>query len=358
LLTLSVRNLGGKLGTQISEHFRTESLTELLDIRLPQFFSILPEDTATYVYHLIRGRDFSVVSPQTLLKSMLSAKSFQPPHLPSSIPDAQKWLQVFISDIYSRLEDEGVMEGKRRPKTMAISFTPKVGQSRSKIRQIPGAASMSRDLLVRMAEGLLRTVVEMEKGAWPAVRMSLQVGGFEEREEGNMGIGGFLLRGDAARNAAVKRIAEEGGEVAQKKRKMGDDGGIGRFFTARKEEEEDDRDPGEALEIAQGGDGDETTGAVGAAEAPAEIEDDAGLEDFVYKCPDCQAKIPIEEEEEHRDWHFAQSLGMEERKIARPPPPPRAESSGSGKGKTTAGTKKKAGKKDPKVEKGQRKLMF
>ncbi|CCX05589.1 Similar to N-acetyltransferase eso1; acc. no. O42917 [Pyronema omphalodes CBS 100304] len=357
-----IRNLGGKLGIQISEHFKTESLTELLDIRLPQFFSILPEDTATYVYHLIRGQDFSVVSPQTLLKSMLSAKSFQPPHLPNSIPDAQKWLQVFISDIYSRLQDEGVMEGKRRPKTMAISFTPKIGQSRSKIRQIPGAASMSRDLLVRTAEGLLRTVVEMERGAWPAIRMSLQVGGFEEREEGNMGIGGFLLRGDAARNAAVKRIAEEGGEVVQKKRKVGDGGGIGRFFTARREEEEDYQDPGEALEIAEGGDGGETTGAVGAAQALGEIEDDVGLEDFVYKCPDCQAKIPIEEGEEHRDWHFAKSLEIGERKIARPPSPPRVESSGdgkgSGKGKTTTGTKKKAGKKDSKVEKGQRKLMF
>ncbi|KAI5808383.1 hypothetical protein BZA77DRAFT_333019 [Pyronema omphalodes] len=355
-----IRNLGGKLGTQISEHFKTESLTELLNIRLPQFFSILPEDTATYVYHLIRGRDLSVVSPQTLLKSMLSAKSFQPPHLPSSIPDAQKWLQVFISDIYSRLEDEGVMEGKRRPKTMAISFTPKVGQTRTKIRQIPGAASMSRELLVRMAEGLLKTVVEMEKDAWPVIRMSLQVGGFEEREEGNMGIGGFLLRGDAARNAAVKRVAEEG-EVAQKRHKIAEDRGISRFFTARKAgEKENERDPEEALEITQDGEGNGTTGAFGATEALAEIEDDAGLENFVYKCPDCQTKIPIEEEEEHKDWHFAQSLEMEESKIARlpPPPPPRVESSGSGKGKTTTRTKKKADKKDPKVEKGQRKLMF
>ncbi|KAF8248106.1 DNA/RNA polymerase [Wilcoxina mikolae CBS 423.85] len=340
-----IRNLGGKLGTQIAEHFKTESLVELLDVSLGRFQSILSDDTATYIYNVIRGIERSPVTPQMSIKSMLSAKSFRD-RLPSSISDAQLWLKVFVSDIWSRLEDEGVMEGRRRPKTMTISFTNKA-MSRNRQTRIPSAGKIEPDLLLKVAEGLLRQVAGEGGGVWPCIRMSLQVGGFEDKEEGNMGIGAFLLKGDQAKEANKRLAAEEIGNHhphGDKKRKIDD--GIGRFFGTMI----GDTPPIEEM-----------------------VQDNLELEDTnmdseppehdipTFTCPDCNSEIPIGQEEEHKDWHFAKALALEDKaaaarerekqRLSAPAPSNRGKNGGGGGGK-------RKGKKDTKVEKGQSKLMF
>jgi DNA polymerase eta len=325
-------------------------LVELLDVSLGRFQSILSDDTATYIYNVIRGIEKSPVTAQMTIKSMLSAKSFRD-RLPSSISDAQLWLKVFVSDIWSRLEDEGVMEGRRRPKTMTISFTNKA-MSRNRQTRIPPAGKIEPDLLLKVAEGLLRQVAGEGGGVWPCIRMSLQVGGFEDREEGNMGIGAFLLKGDQAKEAKKRLAAEESGNHHhhgnEKKRKTDDS--IGRFFAAKT----GDTPPIEEM-----------------VQDHLELEEDLDMDieppehDLpTFSCPDCNLEIPIGQEEEHKDWHFAKALALEDKavvnrerekqRLSAPAPSSRGKIGGRGGG--PSGRRKS--KKDTKAEKGQSKLMF
>jgi DNA polymerase eta len=332
-----VRNLGGKLGTQIAEHFKTESLTDLLNVSLGQFQTLLPDDTATWVYNVIRGHDRSLVEPKSSIKSMLSAKSFREPI--RSLQEAQSWLQVFIADISSRLDDEPT---GRRPKTMTLHFSTKNGPTRNKQLSIPAAGKFNKDALLKLADRLLDTVVAAEPGAFPCTGMSLQVAGLEDREEGNMGIGAFLLKGQQAADANNKRrmstpVAVE--EEEEKKRPRLDCG-IGRFFTAK--------DPQVMLDSDEG------------KKSPPALPDTDPNSFPTFYCPECAADLPGEEQEqaEHKDWHFAKALEQEDRAAARrpPPPPPPAPPRGGGNGNKKK--KNGGGGKNNKLEKGQSLLKF
>jgi DNA polymerase eta len=60
-----IRMLGGKLGDQISATFGTEQVSDLLKVSLEQFRAKLNDDTATWLYGIIRGEDRSEVNPRT-----------------------------------------------------------------------------------------------------------------------------------------------------------------------------------------------------------------------------------------------------------------------------------------------------
>lgn len=316
---------------------------ELLNVSLAQFQSFLPDDTATWFYNIIRGVERSPVTPKSSIKSMLSAKSFRDP-LPSSIADCSSWLNIFVCDIMSRLEEEGVMEGKRRPKTMGLYIRDKAG-SRSRQTSMPGGGRIGKEALLKLAEGLLQQVAGDGAGSWPCVGLSIQISGFEDREEGNQGIGGFLVKGGGGPKEVLKR--PEGPCIAlpqEKKRRT--EPGIGRYFSAGPVvgevpmpiEDLPDQDTFHELE-----------------------EDSAESEDIpVFPCTDCGADIRIGDEEEHADWHFAKALVAQDRlerekerekeRASQPPPP---QSRGRG------GSAKARGKKDTKkLEKGQLKLAF
>ncbi|KAL7274520.1 N-acetyltransferase eso1 [Rhizina undulata] len=348
-----IRNLGGKLGVQISEAFNTTQLTELLTVPLPQLQSKLDDDTATWIYNVIRGVDKSEVNPRTVIKSMLSAKSFRP--VINTFDEALKWLKIFTSDISSRLEEEGAMEGKRRPKSMTLQH--KSGNySMSRQAPIPMGGGITKERLLAVAMGLLRSVVAEER-MWPCMLLSLQVGGFEEREEGMRGIKSFLVSG----NMATKRAGGEGDrEVKKSKTEVS---GIGRIL--RKMEEggvEDDelgapKDAKETFEALEN-----SPGQLG--EVPLKnISDTEESEEFTFFCGHCNLKLPLQEQEEHEDWHFAKALMEEERAAVRgriAASPSTASSSSIKKnaaGASKKGSNGKGGKKGG-LEKRQRKLAF
>lgn len=344
-----VRNLGGKLGTQIAEHFKTESLVELLHVSLGQFQVLLPDDTATYVYNVIRGVERSPVAARLSIKSMLSAKSFRNP-LPASLADAQPWLKVFIADISSRMEDEWATEGgPRRPKSMTLHFSSKVGGSRSRRTRVPPAGRMDAEMLLGVADGLLKLVAG--GNVWPCTRMSLQVDGFEGREEGNMGIGAFLVK---AQKRPLSPAAadddddeEEGGAAGEE---MEEEGG-GRNHEKREKKNK-----------WEGGHRQGNGGPVLKEGGEEEAEEDFDADAPTAHCPDCDAEIAIGGEEEHKDWHFAKALVDKDRAVAarereaqRPLSaiPPRG--GGGGAKKKTKKTRKDSSSK---AEKGQTKLSW
>lgn len=158
-----IRNLGGKLGDQIAQTFNTESVSDLLLVPVEQFKSKLGDDTGVWVHNTIRGIDNSEVNSRVQIKSMLSAKSFRPSI--NSVESAVKWLRIFVSDIFSRLVEEGVLENKRRPRSINLHHRHG-GQTRSRQGPIPQGRPIDKELLLDLAKNLLNQIV-LEGKVWP-----------------------------------------------------------------------------------------------------------------------------------------------------------------------------------------------
>ena len=290
-----IRMLGGKLGEQIVSTFGTDTVKDLLSTTLEQLKSKLGPDTGIWVYNTIRGIDNSEVNSRTQIKSMLSAKSFRPTI--NSVAQAERWLRIFVADIFSRLVEEGVLENKRRPKTMNLHHR-QGGQTKSRQLPIPTGKKIDETMLFDLSKTLLSQIL-LEGQAWPCANLSLSVGGFEDGPTGNLGIGNFLVKGEEARVMNVSAMqasssADDLPERPEKRRKV--EGGIQRFLA--KQEESTDHSGNE-----------HPTTAIVEEETPSLHQ--TSIDSFF--CPRCNTNLPLEEQPEHEDWHFAKDLQAEER---------------------------------------------
>jgi DNA polymerase eta len=310
-----IRNLGGKLGDQVVSSFGTEQLTELLTVPLDQLKAKVGDDTGTWLYGVIRGEDNSEVNSRTQIKSMLSAKSFRPSI--NSFEQAERWLRIFVADIYARLVEEGVVENKRRPKTMNLHHR-QGGQTRSKQLPIPSGRKIDQASLLDLAKTLLGQVI-VDGRAWPCANLSLSVGGFEDGITGNRGIGGFLVRGNEAKIVNSGQRVHDSPEPRdedlrpEKRRKIAGEEIIQRFFTKSESTGEYDED----FRANSGLQTPEHSDVVDPDDQhPSDIEhnDQAKNEEphqqqlEMYFCKACRKPLPTAEEEEHQDWHFAKDL--------------------------------------------------
>lgn len=224
-----IRNLGGKLGDEIVAMFGTDKVKDLMEQPMDQL-KRLGDDTGSWLYSIIRGEDNSEVNTRTQIKSMLSAKSFRPSI--NSFEQGIRWLRIFVADIFSRCVEEGVLENKRRPKTIVLHHR-QGAQTRSRSGQIPQGKTLSEAILFDLAKNLLAQVV-VDGRAWPCANLSLSVGGFEDGPKNNAGIGGFLVRGDQAK---AMMSSARGTEPPAKRRRT--KGNIANFFGPRDDKRND-----------------------------------------------------------------------------------------------------------------------
>ena len=370
-----IRNLGGKLGDEVVATFGTEQVIDLLKVSLEQMKSKVGDDTGSWVYHVIRGEDSSEVNPRTQIKSMLSAKSFRPTI--NSIDQAHRWLRIFIADIFSRLVEEGVLENKRRPKTMNLHHR-QGQQTRSRQAPIPTGRSIDETLLFDIAKNILAQIV-VDGRAWPCSNLSLSVGGFEEGPTGNKGIGGFLVRSHEAKVATQSSV--DGGRRASPvegqeppKRRRTENGALPSLFARRNtshgdssdalygteshsEHSEDIELQDKAVEISSS----HTTQPAANIEAQNKgtIRQNSNAQRRSrqpsidsYLCEQCDALVALSEEGEHQDWHFARDLQKQEQLTPRPIPTSGVtRRRGPGRPTTNAPPTKQ-------VEKGQSRLVF
>ncbi|KAI9695859.1 MAG: DNA-directed DNA polymerase eta rad30 [Candelina mexicana] len=350
-----IRNLGGKLGDQVVETFGTDSVRELLSTSIEQMKSKLGDDTGSWVYHVIRGDDFSEVNSRTQIKSMLSAKSFRPSI--NTPEQAVRWLRIFVADIFSRLVEEGVLENKRRPKTMNLHHR-QGGQMRSRQAPIPQGRRMDEDMLFDLAQNLLGQVI-VEGKAWPCACLQLSVGGFEDGVTNNRGIGSFLVTGKEAK--ALKPTMRDSGTdhaplaeaVRPEKRRKLDTDGIQKFFVKKQGSRdehgadfgihddfadavttqvpsiEDSVDPKDSSGCQSPIIGGHTSNLGGQSSDPTSTETQAQHNHHnprctsiphvhqssitTYTCDRCKKIMQMAEKEEHQDWHFARDLQTQER---------------------------------------------
>ncbi|PWY90844.1 DNA/RNA polymerase [Aspergillus heteromorphus CBS 117.55] len=307
-----IRMLGGKLGDQVTALFGTEQVSDLLKVPLEQMRAKLDDDTANWLFGIIRGEDRSEVNSRTQIKSMLSAKSFRPSI--NTIDQADKWLRIFAADIYGRLVEDGVLEHKRRPRTVALHHR-QGSQVRSRQIPIPGATPIDETLLFELGKTLFRQVIT-DGRAWPCANLSLSVGGFEDGVTKNRAIDSFLLRGEQAKDAgksAAREWTSEGPSVVQQpsgKRRKIDDSGIKRFFS-----KPSGTNPQPDPDNAKTGDSTERLDehATPMPQSEENSPQPAELAPGLYTCGRCGSVLSEHERGEHDDWHFAKDLADEER---------------------------------------------
>jgi DNA polymerase eta len=363
-----IRNLGGKMGEEVVKLFNTDMVKDLLLVSMEQMKQKLGEETGTWVYNAIRGIDHSEVNSRTQIKSMLSAKSFRPSI--NTPEQANKWLRIFAADIYSRLVEEGVLENKRRPKTINLHHRHG-GQTKSRQAPISQGKKIDETLLFELAKNLLNQIM-LEGRVWPCANLSLSVGGFEDGVSGNMGIGAFLVKGEEARALNSTSSRDVGktalGERPDKRRRVGD-AGIQKFFAKTESVEEHDDDFGGEEDLSGAMVVDEQdvvfSDAAG-SNTPEEDEANIGLrapsgapamrqpQITMFLCSRCNQSLPSPEAlQSHEDWHFAKDLQDEDRSKATSPAPP-STSSGSKRGTL----RKRGNGRGGRPEKGQSKLTF
>ncbi|KAK7946130.1 sister chromatid cohesion protein eso1 [Apiospora aurea] len=315
-----IRNLGGKLGEQVTSVFETDSIKVLLAVPVEQMKAKLGEDTGIWLYNTIRGIDTSEVNARTQIKSMLSAKSFRP--LINTMDQAVRWLRIFAADIFSRLVEEGVLENKRRPKTINLHHRHG-GQTRSRQNAIPQGKILDETTLFELAKNLMNQIA-LEGRIWPCANLSLSVAGFEDGVTGNMGIGGFLLKGEEAKSlmsSSREASVDPHSEARPEKRRRTDNPGIQRFL-ARASSSSDANDGG--AEEAREHQCHQTVANQPPPEhdASLQVEQDASATETKtrqlpitdYTCSRCHARLEnAEAHQSHLDWHFAKDLQEEER---------------------------------------------
>jgi DNA polymerase eta len=313
----------------------------------------------------------SEVNSRTQIKSMLSAKSFRPSI--NTAEQATRWLRIFVSDIYSRLVEEGVLENKRRPKTMNLHHR-QGGQTRSRQGPIPSGKKIDEAGLLEIATTLLGQIV-LEGKVWPCANLSLAVAGFEDGIAGNMGIGAFLVKGDEAKainpNTRESSMVDSGLERAEKRRRLVPSMGIGRFFKADSTEEHDDEfgaqtSPNlnltasprpQVLEpLKSNATSQSSHEAANGVRQVLEMKNASVLEQqniTGYMCNRCREAFETETAlQSHTDWHFAKELEERDR------PRTAVRPSGTIQTKKPAGASGKKSARSSKAEKGQSKLTF
>ncbi len=353
-----IRSFGGKFGDQIVAAFGTDTVKELRGRPLGQLRQKLGDETGTRVYQLIRGIDHSEVNPRTQIKSMLSAKSFRP--TVNTGEQATRWLKIFVADIHSRLE-EAYSETKRKAKNMQLHYRSS-RQDRSKSSPIPLGKELDQQTLLDLAKKLLASAI-LDGNLWPCANLSLSVSGFEDSLAGNMGIGGFLVKGKPEPKIKDREHnrTDSARQLPSEKRRKVEAGGssIQRFFNGRHEstadrEKSENKSP--QSETAQQPNDDASSPAAKQEASefivlPASIPAPKSSA-HAFMCEQCDERFYSENLLlSHNDWHFAKSLLAEDaRANAHRRPVPAARSNSGGKGrKVSKGGPDKSGKTQTKL---------
>lgn len=285
-----------------------------------------------------------------------SAKNFQPALNASD--QAARWLRVLAADLASRVNED---EDHRLPRTITIHHRHG-GSTKSRQAPLPTVKEMGKEFLYTHALSVWRGI-EAEGRAFPANNISVAVSGFGDVEDGVQGIQGFLVPGVQTSHTSKLEVKRESTVEMSGKRKRDDDG-IAKFLMKKEEttpppqeqvmQEVEDvlgkrnwEDDGIAKILMKK---EESTPPLVPLKDEIEEHDEMETGD-TYVCSKCHKHFPLQEMEEHEDYHVALELSKGS--------PIRAPSLSQAKTKAISKEEKKGPKKKIKpVEKGQRRLDF
>lgn len=277
-----IRFLGGKLGKQISNIFGTEQLVDLLPYSLQEFRQRVGEGIAVWLYDVIRGDEFSQVNDRIEIKSMLSQKSFSPPIRERE--RAESWLDIFAADIYNRLVEDGILQHKRRPKTITMHYLCDSSTSKSRSTSLPPGKEINQTMLCNMGKVLLNQAIS-DEAIWPCHNFSLSVSGFEVSETGNQSLHGFF---------SIKPSENEGHTLQQEN-------------VLKRKSLQPDQNGHKLIKPNHLGDKSRSLLIDMITSTSSNPTPDSVLT-LQYQCGRCKKDIPESDRDEHDDWHFAKDL--------------------------------------------------
>jgi Ubiquitin-Binding Zinc Finger len=187
---------------------------------------------------------------------------------------------------------------------------------------------MDKEFLFIHARSLWRGI-ETEGRAFPANTISIAVSGFGDLEHGVQGIQGFLVPGAQSHGYSPNGKHNDNSNVLGKRRRNVSE--IVKFFPKK------EGTPPETISNAK----DDVEPVIGEPNT-----------EETYDCPHCLKSIPLQQLEEHDDYHVA--LELSKGSPARPAPIKQLKAEVLAK-EETRGPKKKGGKP---LEKGQKRLEF
>ncbi|XP_077093752.1 DNA polymerase eta isoform X2 [Siphateles boraxobius] len=107
-----IRNLGGKLGTSITETLGVENMGDLTEFSRIQLEQLFGEKTGPWLFDLCRGIEFEPVKPRHLPKSIGCSKNFPGKTSLASKQQVQHWLHQLALELEERLSKDRDMNGR------------------------------------------------------------------------------------------------------------------------------------------------------------------------------------------------------------------------------------------------------
>ncbi|CAO3673051.1 unnamed protein product [Umbelopsis ramanniana] len=287
-----IRNLGGKLGTEVENALNIQTAGDVWKYSSEELQAKFGQSQGIWLYDICRGIDNSEVTMVKVTKSMMASKVFSPPL--RMIADVERWMAVLGSEIYMRIMDD-FEERSRWPKTLVIHFRctgeGRSGRSKS-CPMVKRSEVNSPDVITQRANELFKTC----EHPFPLLHMSLAVSGLTVDEStGTHNITKFFSNAaegnhnnnsnDNNNNIAVQEIttveAKPSSSRSVKDVKVENNKkGIAALFFSRKDTTADDSR-----------DAEEKT-----------------------RCDECGNWIAIKDVAEHADYHFAKKLQEEDRR--------------------------------------------
>ncbi|XP_016382619.1 DNA polymerase eta [Sinocyclocheilus rhinocerous] len=320
-----IRNLGGKLGTSVTETLGVENigdLTQFSKVQLEQHFG---EKTGPWLYDLCRGIEFEPVKPRQLPKSIGCSKNFPGKTCLATQQQVQHWLHQLALELQERLNKDRDMNGR-----VAKQLT--VGIQQAGDRSFSRCCALVRYDAVKMTSDSLAIIKSLNTAgshqeAWsPALTcLHLSASKFSDVPSSSSGgIAGFLSSDAPSTQSrlastqtpktqpspkspgAIQSLFEK---AAEKKKQRVEEGskdehvssslpqkatGISSFFQRKK------------LQLA---DSSSVLAEARSDSARCETASPSGASrEDVSACERCGLKVLVWEMPEHMDYHFALDL--------------------------------------------------
>ncbi|KAJ8663533.1 hypothetical protein O0I10_000776 [Lichtheimia ornata] len=335
---MNIRNLGGKLGNEVEADLGISTAGDVWQFSLEDLRRKFGESTGTWIYNIVRGEDDEEVLPTKAPKSLMAAKSFVKP-----VKDAkqmQNWIGIMSAELHNRimtnLEDFSLW-----PKTLTIHFRA----THDTIYRTKSLPMYSRANF-RNPERLLQKVTEALssiEGLYPCIGFALQATGLVADEAGkHCDISQFFIQNGESSSSSSSKNAHSSplppsntpkvelttpssprletpppssssssslsNEAAIKK------GSILEFYSKKQ--------PSSSPSSSSSSSSSSTPNKRKSGpldhfckRSHQDMNEDNGQ---YWKCDKCFKSIPIDEVDEHTDYHFALDLQLEERATSQP----------------------------------------
>ncbi|KAI7893560.1 uncharacterized protein EV154DRAFT_501589 [Mucor mucedo] len=183
-----IRNLGGKLGSEVGADLEIQNSNELWKYSKSDLKSKYGPSTGLYLYHICRGIDHEPVTPSKPPQSIMAAKAFTPAiDLPSQM---ENWFSILSVELHSRIlqnhKDHGTW-----PKSISIRYAPMFGNYRTKAMGTLHKDDMQTcDLLMKKFQQTYNAL----PGAYPCRGLDLVASGFSVSESSSRSLTSFFSK--------------------------------------------------------------------------------------------------------------------------------------------------------------------